>query len=251
MVHFVGAGPGAADLITLRGQRLLSEAGTVIYAGSLVNPELLSFCKKGARLFDSAYMTLEEVIAQVRSAEAGKRDTVRLHTGDPSLYGAIREQMEALDREGIAYDVTPGVASFLGAAASLKAELTLPGVSQTVILTRVAGRTPVPEGEDLRELARHGCSLVLFLSAGRLPEVQEALLSGAYRADTPAAIVYRATWPTERVIRTTVGDLARAGQEAGITRTALIFVGDFLTAAGERSCLYDPRFTTLFREGEA
>ena len=180
MVHFVGAGPGAPDLITLRGAEYLSQADQVIYAGSLVNPSLLERCKKDCRIFNSAEMTLEQVIAAVKKAEAKGLMTVRLHTGDPSLYGAIREQMARLDALGIAYDVTPGVSSFCAAAAALNAEYTLPGLSQTLILARMVGRTPVPEREALEKLAQHGASMVLFLSAGMLDEMQEELLKGAY-----------------------------------------------------------------------
>ena len=251
MVHFVGAGPGAPDLLTLRGARLLEEAGCVIYAGSLVNPALLARTREGCRIYNSAGMTLEEVVAAIRAAEADGLDTVRLHTGDPCVYGAIREQMDALDALGIPWDDTPGVSSFCGAAAALGAEYTLPGVSQSVILTRLEGRTPVPEGEKLAALAAHGASMVLFLSAGMLERVQAELLAGgAYRPDTPAAIVYKATWPEEKLVRCTLGGLAEAGAAAGIRKTALVLVGDFLGGtAYRRSCLYDPAFTTGCRQG--
>ena len=247
MVHFVGAGPGAPDLITLRGAALLRQADVIIYAGSLVNPALLEMAKEGCRVCNSAEMTLEQVLAVMEGAPGA--DIVRLHTGDPCLYGAIREQMDALDRLGIAWDDTPGVSSFCGAAAALGAEFTLPGVSQSVIITRMAGRTPVPEGEGLEELARHGASMAVFLSAGMLEEVQAALLQGAYTADTPAAIVYKATWPEEEIVRCTVGTLAESGAAAGIRKTAMILVGGFLSGAYERSKLYDPAFTTEYREG--
>ncbi len=249
MVHFVGAGPGAPDLITLRGAELLKRADVIIYAGSLVNPALLAYAKEGCRVYNSAEMTLEQVIAVLEDAERGGLESVRLHTGDPSVYGAIREQMDALDRLGIPYDDTPGVSSFCGAAASLRAEYTLPGVSQSVIITRVAGRTPVPEAESVTEMARHGASMVLFLSAGMLDKLQAELLKGAYTESTPAAIVYKATWPEEKVVRCTVGTLAESGAREGIRKTALVLVGDFLGAAYERSKLYDPAFTTEFREG--
>ena len=248
MVHFVGAGPGAPDLITLRGAELLKRADVIIYAGSLVNPALLAYAKEGCRVYNSAEMTLEQVIAVLEDAERGGLESVRLHTGDPSVYGAIREQMDALDRLGIPYDDTPGVSSFCGAAASLRAEYTLPGVSQSVIITRVAGRTPVPEAESIAEMARHGASMVLFLSAGMLDKLQAELLKGAYTENTPAAIVYKATWPEEKVVRCTVGTLAESGAREGIRKTALVLVGDFLGAAYERSKLYDPAFTTEFRE---
>lgn len=249
MVHFVGAGPGAPDLITLRGAALLQRADVVLYAGSLVNPALLENTRPGVEIYNSAEMTLEEVLAQMQAAEAQGQDTVRLHTGDPSLYGAVREQMDALDALGIPWDDTPGVSSFCGAAAALGAEYTLPGVSQTLIVTRLAGRTGVPEREALPALAAHGASMALFLSAGNLEGVQQALLEGAYHEDTPAAIVYKATWPDECVVRCTVGTLAAAGAAAGITKTALLLVGAFLGAEYVRSKLYDPAFTTAFREG--
>lgn len=250
MIHFIGAGPGAADLITVRGARLLGEADVIIYAGSLVNPALLDGRKEGCAVYDSASMTLEEVLEVMRAAERRGETTVRLHTGDPSLYGAIREQMDALDREGISYDVTPGVSSFSGAAAALEAEYTLPDVSQSVIITRMAGRTPVPEGEQMRKLASHGCTMVLFLSTGLLERVEEELQAGGYAPDTPAAIVYKATWPEEKVCRCTVSTLARTARENRITKTALITVGHFLGNSYERSKLYDPAFTHGCRKGK-
>ncbi len=249
MVHFVGAGPGAPDLITLRGERLLKTADAVIYAGSLVNPALLGLCKAGCKIYNSARMTLEQVLAVMEEAHRAGLDAVRLHTGDPSVFGALREQLDALDQRGIPWDITPGVSSFCGAAGALGAEYTLPGVSQSVILTRMAGRTPVPEKESMAKLAAHGASMAVFLSAGMLEELSTELLKGAYSADTPAAIVYKATWPEERVIRCTVGDLPQAG--AGVTKTALVLVGDFLGGAYERSRLYDPAFSTGFREERA
>lgn len=249
MIHFIGAGPGAADLITVRGARLLGEADVIIYAGSLVNPALLEYRKEGCQVYDSASMTLEEVLAVMRETEAAGKTTVRLHTGDPSLYGAIREQMDALDVDGISYDVTPGVSSFSGAAAALQAEYTLPDVSQSVIITRMAGRTPVPEGEALRKMASHGCTMVLFLSTGLLEEVERELMAGGYAPDTPAAIVYKATWPEERVFRCTVSTLAETARTNGVTKTALITVGQFLGEDYERSKLYDPTFTHGCRKG--
>ena len=249
MIHFVGAGPGAPDLITLRGADLLGKADCVIYAGSLVNPALLGLTKPGCAIYNSAELTLEQVLDIMRQQEAENHMTVRLHTGDPCLYGAVREQMDALDAAGIAYESTPGVSSFCGAAAALDAEYTLPGVSQSVIITRMAGRTPVPERESLAALAAHGATMVIFLSAGMLPQVQAALLQGAYTEDTPAALVYKATWPEEKVARCTVGTLASCGQEQGISRTALVLVGDFLGKQYDRSRLYDPTFTTGYRKG--
>ena len=248
MVHFVGAGPGAPDLITLRGAELLKQADVVIYAGSLVNPALLELARAGCEIHNSATMTLEQVIGVMKQAEAAGRTTVRLHTGDPCVYGAIREQMDALDELGIAYDDVPGVSSFCGAAAALRAEYTLPGVSQSVIITRLAGRTPVPEAESLASMASHGASMAVFLSSGMLGRVQEELLKGAYTEDTPAALVYKATWPEEKTVRCTVGTLARTGAAHGISKTALVLVGNFLDSPYEKSKLYDPAFTTEFRE---
>lgn len=250
MVHFVGAGPGAVDLITLRGKALLEKADLVIYAGSLVNPLLLGYCREDCRIYNSAKLSLEQVLSLIDEAEEEGKMTVRLHTGDPSLYGAIREQMDALKEKGIAYDLTPGVSSFCGAAAAAEAEYTLPGISQTVIISRMAGRTPVPEKEAMAELAKHGASMVIFLSAGLLEQVEEALLQGAYTEETPCAIVYKATWPEERVCYTRLGSLSKCAKENQITHTALILVGDFLGASYERSKLYDPSFTTAFREAE-
>lgn len=249
MVHFVGAGPGAPDLITMRGAQLLQNADCIIYAGSLVNPALLGMAKEGCEIYNSAEMTLEQVLDVMRRQDAAKRDTVRLHTGDACLYGAIREQMDALDSEKILYDDVPGVSSFCGAAAALNAEYTLPGVSQSVIITRLAGRTPVPKAESVASLAQHGATMVLFLSSGMLEEVQTELLKGAYREDTPAAIVYKASWPEEKIVHCTVGTLAQSGAKAGITKTALVLAGDFLAPQYERSKLYDPAFTTEFRKG--
>ncbi len=249
MVHFVGAGPGAPDLITVRGRVFLENADLIIFAGSLVNPALLGLAKEGCEILNSAKMTLEEVIESCRKADEKGLDIVRLHTGDQSVYGAVREQMDELDRLGIVYDDTPGVSSFCGAAAALSAEYTLPGVSQSVIITRMEGRTPVPKGEDMRLMASHGCSMAIFLSAGMLKEVEKELLAGgAYTEDTPAAIVYKATWPDERVFRCTIGTLARTAEKENIRRTALILIGDFLGASYQRSKLYDPGFSTGFRK---
>ena len=249
MIHFVGAGPGAPDLITLRGHRLLCEADVIIYAGSLVNPALLDAAKEGCAIHNSACMTLEEVLAVMEQAEREQKTTVRLHTGDPSIYGALAEQLRALEERGIAYTITPGVSSFLGAAAALGAEYTLPGVSQSVILTRLSGRTPVPAGESLPALAAHGASLVLFLSAAQPDRAQRELLQGGYGEETPAAVVYKVSWPEERIARCTVGTLAQTMRQMGQTGTALVLVGGFLTGRGGRSCLYDPGFATAFRPG--
>ena len=251
MVHFVGAGSGAPDLITLRGARLLGEADVVIYAGSLVNPELLTLTKPGCELHDSAKLTLEEVIALVEAAERMGKTTVRLHTGDPSIYGAVREQFDELAKRGIAFDVCPGVSSFCGAAAALRTEYTLPDVSQTVIITRAAGRTPVPERESIRALAAHGATMVLFLSTALTETLQGELLAGGYAAETPAAIVYKATWPEEKIFRCTVGTLHETAEKNRLRKTALIVVGGCLGKEYLRSMLYHPDFTTEYRKGNA
>lgn len=248
MVHFVGAGSGAADLITLRGKRLLETADVVIYAGSLVNPELLEYTRSDCEIYNSAFMTLDEVIKVMEQAENNGKTVIRLHTGDPSVYGAIREQMDRLDSLGIAYDVCPGVSSFCGAAAALKAEYTLPDVSQTVILTRMSGRTPVPERESIESLASHNATMVIFLSTGMLDELSERLIKGGYTTDTPAAIVYKATWKDEKVFRCTVGTLAQTAKDNNITKTALITVGYFLGDIRSLSKLYSADFETEFRK---
>ncbi|MBQ6117026.1 MAG: precorrin-4 C(11)-methyltransferase [Oscillospiraceae bacterium] len=250
MVHFVGAGSGAPDLITVRGARLLGEADVVIYAGSLVNPALLDYCREGCEILNSAEMTLEQVIAAVERAEAAGKTTVRLHTGDSSIYGAVREQFDELIRRGIDFDVCPGVSSFCGAAASLKTEYTLPDVSQTVIITRAAGRTPVPERESIRSLAAHRATMVLFLSTSLTEKLQSELLAGGYPGDTPAAVVYKATWPEERIFRCTVDTLHETVTKNGLTKTSLIIVGGCMGDRYLRSLLYDPGFTTEFREAE-
>lgn len=251
MIHFVGAGPGAPDLITVRGQKLLREADVIIYAGSLVNPSLLDIKKEGCRVCNSAYMTLEEVLQVMRTAEKEGMMTVRLHTGDPCLYGAIREQMDALRADGIDYDICPGVSAFCGAASALELEYTLPGVSQTVIISRTAGRTPVPEKESISRLASHQATMVLFLSAGHLPKLQEELMAGGYPENTPAAICYKATWPEEKKLYCTVGTLAETAAKEGITNTALIIVGEIIGSCYDRSLLYDPAFTTAFRQSSS
>lgn len=248
MVHFVGAGSGAVDLITVRGARLLAECNVVIYAGSLVNPEVLQYCREDCEIFDSAKMTLEEVIAVIRRAEQEGKTTVRLHTGDSSIYGAVHEQFEQLDQLGIDYDVCPGVSAFCGAAAALRAEYTLPEVSQTVIITRAAGRTPVPEGQSIRALAAHQATMVLFLSTSLTEQLQADLLAGGYAPDTHAAVVYKATWPDEKIFRCTVGTLHETVRENHLTKTSLIIVGNCLGDKVIRSLLYDPGFATEFRE---
>lgn len=249
MVHFVGAGPGAPDLITIRGKEYLEEADVIIYAGSLVNPKLLEYSKDVCTIYNSAKMTLEEVISVIERAEEAGKTTVRLHTGDPCLYGAIREQMDILDEKGISYDYCPGVSSFCGAAGALNLEYTLPEISQSVIITRMEGRTPVPPKESIQSFAAHQATMVVFLSTGMLEELSRRLMEGGYTADTPAAIVYKATWEDEKTFVCTVGTLAQTAKENQITKTALMIIGDVVSGAKyDRSKLYDPGFTTEFRE---
>lgn len=248
MVSFIGAGPGDPELLTIKGKRLIDSADIIIYAGSLVNPKVLADAKKDARIFNSAGMTLEEVLDVMQKGEAAGKKVVRVHTGDPAIYGSHREQMDALDRMGITYEVIPGVSSFLATAAALKKEYTLPGVSQTVILTRMEGRTPMPEGEKLLDLARHRATMVIFLSVGMLEEMCAALRQ-AYRPDTPAAVVYKASWEDEKIVRGTLTDLPQKVKESGIRKTALTVVGDFLGDDYELSRLYDKTFTHEFRKG--
>ena len=226
MIHFVGAGSGAPDLITIRGKKFLEEADVIIYAGSLVNPQLLDYAKEGCQIYNSAKMTLEEVLDVMREAEKAEKMTVRLHTGDPCLYGAIREQMDVLDEEGVSYDYCPGVSSFCGAASALNLEYTLPEVSQSVIITRMAGRTPVPEKESIESFAAHQATMVVFLSTGLLEELSKRLIEGGYSKDTPAAIVYKATWEDEKSFVCTVGTLAQTAKENQITKTALMIIGE-------------------------
>ncbi len=252
MIYFVGAGSGAPDLITLRGQKLLQQADVIIYAGSLVNPQLLEERKPECSVYNSAEMTLEEVIEVMKSAEQKAKMTVRLHTGDPCLYGAVREQMDLLEQAGIPYESCPGVSSFCGAASSLNLEYTLPDVSQSVIITRMAGRTPVPEREEIASLAKHHATMVIFLSAGMVEKLTERLLAGGCQKHTPAAIVYKATWEEEETYVCTLETLAETAKDHGITKTALILVGDVVTHSSyRRSDLYNPEFETEFRRRKA
>ena len=239
------------EALVNRGAALLADADCIIYAGSLVNPALLGLAKPGCAIYNSAEMTLEQVLDVMHRVEAAGGTTVRLHTGDPCLYGAIREQMDALDADGIPYDDTPGVSSFCGAAAALRAEYTLPNVSQTVIITRAAGRTPVPERESIRSLAAHQATMVLFLSTSLTEKLQGELLAGGYGETTPAAVVYKATWPEEKIFRCTVGTLHKTVTENGMKKTALIVVGGCLGGEYLRSLLYHPDFTTEYRKGKA
>ena len=250
-VHFVGAGPGAVDLITVRGLNLLAKADIVIYAGSLVNPDLLDSARPDCQRYDSSRMTLDKVLDVIVQAEVLGRTTVRLHSGDPSLYGAIHEQMRALDRLGIEYDVCPGVSSFSAAAAALRIEYTVPEVTQSLVLTRMPGRTPMPQGETVSGFARHGSSMVVFLSTGLLEELTEQLITGGRSSGDPAAIVYKASWPDEQVLLCTVGTLSSTASEHGISSTALIIVGPCLEDHSTLSRLYAEDFSTGLRRGTA
>lgn len=250
MIYFVGAGSGAADLITVRGYRLLQQADLIIYAGSLVNPELLQAKKSEARVLNSATMHLEEVLRAMEQAVTKGEMVVRLHTGDPSLYGAIREQMAALDQKHIPYQVCPGVSSFAAAAAALQCEYTVPSVSQSLIITRMEGRTPVPEAESLRKLAQHRTSMVIFLSAALSRQVEQELLLGGYPPDTPCAIAYKVSWPQEKLLRCALKDLHKTMEEHNLNNFSLILVGEFLGDRYALSKLYDKHFSTAFREGE-
>ena len=251
MVFFVGAGTGAADLITVRGMRLLKQADVIIYAGSLVNPELLQYAKEDCEIYNSAKLTLDEVIDIMQKAEVRNKKIVRLHTGDPSIYGAVREQMDELDKLGIAYESCPGVSACFGAAASLNLEYTLPEVSQSLIITRMEGKTKVPDKECIESFAAHQTSMAIYLSAGMLGELSKRLMAGGYRNDTPAAIVYKATWPEEESYICTIGSLEETAAEHGITKTALILVGDVIAHRGyEKSRLYAPDFSTEFRQAK-
>lgn len=249
MVYFVGAGTGAADLITVRGMHLMEQADVIIYAGSLVNPELLHYAKKECEIQNSAKLTLEEVLEIMKRAEAEGKTTVRLHTGEPSIYGAVREQMDELDKLGIAYESCPGVSACFGAAASLNIEYTLPGVSQSFIITRMEGRTKVPEKESIESFAAHQASMAIYLSTGMLKELSERLVSGGYQKDTPAALVYKATWPEEEAYLCTVGTLYETAREHGITKTAIVLVGKVLIHQNyQKSRLYAEDFFTEFRQ---
>lgn len=248
MVYFVGAGSGAADLITVRGMKLLEKADIIIYAGSLVNPQLLNYKKESCIVYNSAVMTLEEVITVLEDGNKKGLLMVRLHTGDPCIYGAIQEQMDCLEDRGIAYEYCPGVSSFCGAASALNLEYTLPNVSQSVIITRMAGRTPVPEKEKIADFARHQTTMVIFLSTGMLEQLTEQLIEGGYSNNTPAAVVYKATWEDEKVIVGTVGTIDELTKKEGITKTALIIVGDVIAHGNyHRSELYNPAFSTEYR----
>ncbi len=249
MVYFIGAGPGDVELITVKGMKRLQEADVVIYAGSLVNAELMAYCGPEVKVYDSAGMDLNEVLTVMQEGAASGKTVVRLHTGDPSLYGTIKEQMDALDKLGIQYEIIPGVSSFLAAASRVKAEFTLPGVSQTLIITRLEGRTGTSEGGKLEELAKHKASMAIFLSVQALEKVVERLKAG-YSDDTPIAVVYKATWPDEKIVRGTLKDIAEKVREEKIERFAQILVGDFLNSAYELSKLYDAGFSHMYRSAK-
>ena len=251
MVYFVGAGPGAADLITVRGMRLLQKADVIIYAGSLVNPVLLDYAKETCQTYNSATMTLEEVFTVMQEAEKEGKMTVRLHTGEPSIYGAVREQMDLLDEKDIAYESCPGVSACFGAAASLNLEYTLPDVSQSLIITRMEGRTKVPPLESIERFAAHQASMAIYLSTGMLKKLSGRLIAGGYQKDTPAALVYKATWPEEEAYICTIGELPEVAKSHEITKTALVLVGDVIAHQHyAKSRLYAADFETEFRKAK-
>ncbi|MCI7493361.1 MAG: precorrin-4 C(11)-methyltransferase [Lachnobacterium sp.] len=251
MVYFVGAGTGAVDLITVRGMRLLEKADVIIYAGSLVNPDLLDYAKKDCQIHNSAKLTLDEVIDIMKKASEEDKTIVRLHTGEPSIYGAVREQMDELDRLGIEYESCPGVSACFGAAASLNLEYTLPDISQSLIITRMEGRTKVPPKESIESFAAHQTSMAIYLSTGMLDELSRRLVAGGYKEDTPAALVYKATWPEEEKYICTVKTLAETAREHKITKTALVLVGDVIGHRNyEKSRLYAPDFSTEYRQAK-
>ena len=248
-VYFIGAGPGDPELLTVKAKRIIDTADVIIYADSLINPEICSGVRKEVKVYRSSSLTLEEITSIITNAAGNGKTVARLQSGDPAIYGAIYEQMSALDEKGIAYEIVPGVSSMFAAASALKSELTIPGLTQTVIVTRMSGRTPVPFGEELRGLAAHHCSLVIFLSTSLVEDVRAELLSGGYTPDTPVAVVYRASWPDELIIRTTLNDMANDVKKSGLTKQALIMVGSFLQSQESelRSKLYDGDFKHEYR----
>ena len=247
-IHFVGAGPGDKELITLKGYKLLSNADVVIYAGSLVNPELLEYCKKGCEIHNSAHMDLHQIIEVMEKGVREGKSVVRLQTGDFSIYGSIREQVEELFKLDIDYDCTPGVSSFLGAASALGVEYTVPEISQSVVITRMEGRTPVPEKESIESFAKHQTSMAIFLSVQDIEKVVERLHKGGYQMDTPIAVVYKATWSDEKIVKGTLQDIAQKVKENDIRKTALILVGQFLGKEYNNSKLYDKDFKHEYRQ---
>ncbi|SES63552.1 MULTISPECIES: precorrin-4 C(11)-methyltransferase [unclassified Pseudobutyrivibrio] len=252
MIYFVGAGCGAADLITVRGMNLLKSADVIVYAGSLVNPQLLDYASEDCQIFNSATMTLDEVMdVMVKATEEGK-NVVRLHTGEPSIYGAVQEQMHVLDEKGLSYESCPGVSACFGAAASLNLEYTLPEISQSLIITRMEGRTPVPKKESIESFAAHGASMAIYLSSGMMDELSKRLIEGGYSKDTPAAIVYKASWPDEKKFICTVGTLAETADANGIKNLAVVLVGDVISKSGYAlSKLYSADFETGFRKARS
>ncbi|MBR6328674.1 MAG: precorrin-4 C(11)-methyltransferase [Lachnospiraceae bacterium] len=250
MVHFVGAGPGSVDLITRRGEELLKKADTVVYAGSLINKDLLKLCRKDCTLYDSALMDLDGIIAVIKESCDAGGEVVRLCSGDPSLYGAIGEHMRRLDELGIDYDVCPGVSSFLAAAAALKTEYMVPELSQSLVITRAPGRTPVPDKETIEYFAKSGCALAIFLSTGLLESVKASLLAGGYSEDDPVVIAYKVSHEDEKLIHCSVGTLCENAEQEGIMNTALIIVGKMLKESDTESRLYAKDFSTLFRTAD-
>ncbi len=247
-VYFIGAGPGAKDLVTLRAARILEKCDVCIYAGSLVNPEILEHVNPDAAIHDSSKLNIKEIVDLYKAAAKKDQDVARLHTGDPSIYGAINEQIRELKKLGIEYEITPGVSSFQAAAACIGSELTIPEISQTVILTRISGKTKVPEAESLDKLAATRATLCVFLSASRIREVVE-VVAPFYGTGCPAYVVYKGTWPEEIIIRGSLADIADKTVEAGISKTAIIIIGTGLDLSGPMSRLYDPAFSHGFREG--
>ena len=250
MVYFIGAGPGDPELLTIKGKKIIDSADVIIYAGSLVNREVLKDIKSGAKVYNSATMHLEEVIEVMKEAEKKNLMTARVHTGDPAIFGAHREQMDALEREGIEFCVIPGVSSFVAAAAALKKEYTLPEVTQSIILTRMEGRTPMPEKESIEAFAKHQATMVIFSSANRIEELVEQLQT-SYPVDTPIALVYKASWPEEKIIQGNLGNIAELVRKANITKTGLIVVGRFLGDQYALSKLYDKHFSHEYREAKS
>lgn len=246
-IYFVGAGPGDKELITIKGYKVLSKADIVIYAGSLVNPQLLDYCKEGCEIYDSAYMNLDEIIQIMKSGAEKDKIVVRLQTGDISIYGSIREQSEELKKLGIEYESIAGVSSFLGAAASMGIEYTVPEISQSLIITRMEGRTPVPELESLDKFAYHKTSMAIFLSVQNIDKVTKKLIIGGYEKDTPVAVIYKATWEDEQLVYGNLENIAQKVNEAGIKKTALILVGRFLGDEYNYSKLYDKYFSHEYR----
>jgi len=249
MVYFIGAGPGDPELITVKGKKLIETADIIIYAGSLVNKELLDYAKKDCAIYNSAKMTLEEIVNVMEQGVSNDEMVARVHTGDPSLFGAIREQMDELDKRHINYEVIPGISSFLATAAVLKKEYTLPGVSQTVILTRMEGRTDVPEKESIDELAKHNATMIIFLSVAMIDKLVEKLKTG-YCDNTPIAVVYKASWPEQKILHGTLKTIADIVKKEGIKKTALVTIGNFLGDDYELSKLYDKGFTHEFRSAK-